>query len=58
MAERVSTTIASAHLATADSEAGAFPQLKPQFAALFRTEDFQEGQRAHAKGRLPVFKGR
>ena len=40
------------------AEAGAFPELQPQFAALFRTEDFQEGQRADAEGRPPVYKGR
>jgi enoyl-CoA hydratase/carnithine racemase len=54
----IKTTLASAHLATAAAEAGAFPQLQPQFAALFRTEDFQEGQRADAEGRPPVYKGR
>ena len=39
-------------------EADALSKLGPQYAALYRTEDFIEGRRAEAEGRLPKYQGK
>jgi len=54
----VATTLASAHLAIDSTEAEALGSLKAQYGALYRTEDFVEGQKAEVEGRLPQFQGR
>jgi enoyl-CoA hydratase len=54
----VKTTLASAHLATIESETPALSQLDSQFGRLFHTHDFREGRDADAQGRAPVFIGR
>jgi enoyl-CoA hydratase len=54
----VRTTLASAHRALAEGETAAFAALLPEFAGLFRTEDFQERVRAARENRLPVYRGR
>jgi enoyl-CoA hydratase len=54
----IQTTLASAHLAIDRSEDTAFEELSAQFGALFRTQDFVEGRKAEAEGRLPIFVGK
>jgi enoyl-CoA hydratase/carnithine racemase len=54
----IKTTLTSAHLATAQSDANALPHLQAQFGALFKTDDFKEGIKADAEGRPPIFQGR
>jgi enoyl-CoA hydratase/carnithine racemase len=54
----IKTTLTSAHLATAQSDANALPLLQAQFGALFKTDDFKEGIKADAEGRPPIFQGR
>jgi enoyl-CoA hydratase/carnithine racemase len=54
----VRTTLASAHRALAEGETAAFAALLPDFATLFRTEDFQERLRAARDNRPPVYRGR
>lgn len=54
----VRTTLASAHRALAEGETAAFAALLPDFANLFRTEDFQERIRAANENRAPVYRGR
>jgi len=54
----VGATLASAHLAIDSTEAEALASLSTQYRALYRTEDFIEGQKAEAEGRLPQFQGR
>jgi enoyl-CoA hydratase len=54
----VRATLASAHRAIAEGEAAAYAALLPEFAALFRTEDFQERIRALRENRAPVYQGR
>jgi enoyl-CoA hydratase len=53
----IKTTLASAHLATIETETPALSQLDSQFGRLFHTRDFQEGRDADAQGRPPVFTG-
>ena len=54
----VLATLASAHRALAEGETAAFAGLLPEFARLFRTEDFQERLRAGRENRLPIYRGR
>jgi enoyl-CoA hydratase/carnithine racemase len=54
----VRATLASAHRALAEGETAAFAALQPEFAKLFRTEDFQERVRAARENRAPVYQGR
>jgi enoyl-CoA hydratase/carnithine racemase len=54
----IQTTLASAHLAVDRSEEIAFLKLSAQFGALFRTQDYLEGRKAEAKGRLPAYVGK
>jgi len=54
----VATTLATAHLAIDNAEAEALDSLGPRYGALYRTEDFTEGRKAEAEGRLPQFRGR
>jgi len=54
----IKTTLASAHLAIASSQAEALSKLNAQYGALYSTEDFKEGRKAEAEGRLPVYQGR
>jgi len=54
----VRATLGSAHRALAEGETAAFAGLLPEFAKLFRTEDFQERLRAARENRLPVYHGR
>jgi enoyl-CoA hydratase len=53
----IKTTLASAHLSI-DSQAEALAKLPAQPGALYRTEDFKEGRRAEAEGRLPIYQGK
>jgi enoyl-CoA hydratase len=53
----IKTTLASAHLAVDPAEAVALAQLEAQFDALSHTRDFQEGVKAQAEGRRPVYEG-
>jgi enoyl-CoA hydratase len=54
----IKTTLASAHLAVDSSQAEALSKLNAQYSALYRTQDFQEGRRAEAEGRSPVYTGK
>jgi len=54
----IKTTLASAHLAIASSQAEALSKLNAQYGALYSTEDFKEGRKAEAEGRLPVYQGK
>jgi len=54
----VASTLTSAHLAIDKSESEALASLDVQYGALYRTEDFIEGRKAEAEGRLPQFEGR
>jgi enoyl-CoA hydratase/carnithine racemase len=54
----IKASLASAHLGVSPSEEEAFARLYGQLGALFRTQDFQEGLRATAEKRKPVFQGR
>jgi enoyl-CoA hydratase len=54
----IKTTLTSAHLAIDAAQAGAFSKLVAQYGTLYRTEDFQEGRRAEAEGRAPIYQGR
>ena len=54
----IRTTLASAHRALAEGETAAFAALLPDFARLFRSEDFQERIKAAKENRIPVFHGR
>jgi enoyl-CoA hydratase/carnithine racemase len=54
----VRATLASAQRALAEGETAAFGALLPEFAQLFRTEDFQARLRAARENRLPVYRGR
>jgi enoyl-CoA hydratase len=51
----IQTTLASAHLAIDHTEQEALSKPDGQFGALFHTQDFQEGRRAEAEGRKPVY---
>jgi enoyl-CoA hydratase/carnithine racemase len=54
----IKATLASAHLAMDASAGEAFAKLETQYRALYATEDFKEGRRAEAEGRMPVYQGR
>jgi enoyl-CoA hydratase len=54
----IKTTLLSAHLAIDSTETEALSRLDAQFAALFHTQDFLEGVKAEAEGRMPVYHGR
>jgi enoyl-CoA hydratase/carnithine racemase len=54
----IRTTLASAHLAIDAAQAEALSKLNAQYGALYRTEDFKEGRRAEAEGRLPIYQGK
>jgi enoyl-CoA hydratase len=54
----IQTTLASAHLGIDRSEDTAYLELGAQFGALFRTQDYLEGRKAEAEGRLPVYVGK
>ena len=54
----IRATLASAHRALTEGETAAFAALLPDFANLFRSEDFQERINAAKENRLPVYQGR
>jgi enoyl-CoA hydratase len=54
----IKATSASAHLAIDSSQAEALAKLTAQYGALYRTEDFEEGRRAEAEGRPPIYQGK
>jgi enoyl-CoA hydratase/carnithine racemase len=54
----IKATLASAHQMIDPVEADALSKLGPQYAALYRTEDFLEGRRAEAEGRPPRYRGK
>ena len=54
----IKATLTSAHQYVDPLEADALSKLGPQYAALYRTEDFLEGRRAEAEGRPPVYRGK
>ncbi|MGB6984437.1 MAG: enoyl-CoA hydratase-related protein [Candidatus Aquilonibacter sp.] len=54
----IQATLASAHLAIDPLEDSAYVQLGAQFGALFRTQDFIEGRKAEAEGRVPIYVGK
>jgi enoyl-CoA hydratase/carnithine racemase len=51
-------TLTSARHVTTPMEADALAKTGPTYAALYKTEDFVEGRRAEAEGRLPKFRGK
>ncbi|HEX4173550.1 MAG TPA: enoyl-CoA hydratase-related protein [Acetobacteraceae bacterium] len=53
----IKTTLASAHMAIDPAEAVALNRIDTQFAALFHTRDFREGQEADAQHRRPNYLG-
>jgi enoyl-CoA hydratase len=53
----IKTSLASAHLAIDTSQANALSALDAQRATLYRSQDFQEGRKAEAEGRRPVYRG-
>ena len=54
----IKATLTSAHQYVDPVEADALSKLGAQYAALYRTEDFIEGRRAEAEGRLPKYQGK
>src|SRR5947207_5953237 len=54
----IKATLASAHQVIDPVEADALSKLGAQYSALYRTEDFIEGRRAEAEGRLPKYQGK
>lgn len=54
----IATTLNSAHLAIDSGESNALSKLDAQYGALYQTEDFIEGRKAEAEGRLPHYQGR
>jgi enoyl-CoA hydratase len=54
----IKTSLSSAHLAIDLTEQEALSRLDAQFAALFHTQDFLEGEQAEAQGRKPVYQGK
>src|SRR5207342_1672945 len=54
----IKATLASAHQMIDPVEADALSKLGPQYAALYRTQDFLEGRRAEAEGRPPKYQGK
>lgn len=53
----IKTSLASAHLAVDAAQTDALSKLDAQYSALYRTQDFQEGRKAEAEGRPPVYHG-
>ncbi len=53
----IKASLASAHLAVDAAQANALSELYSQRATLYRTNDFQEGRKAEAEGRPPVYHG-
>jgi enoyl-CoA hydratase len=53
----IKASLASAHLAVDAAQADALAALDAQRAALYRSQDFQEGRKAEAEGRRPVYHG-
>lgn len=53
----IKSTLVSAHLAVDATEDHALSKLDAQFGALFHTPDFQEGRKAEAEGRPPIYHG-
>jgi len=53
----IKTSLASAHLVVDAAQADALSKLDAQRAALYRSQDFQEGRKAEAEGRPPVYHG-
>jgi enoyl-CoA hydratase len=53
----IKMSLISAHLAIDPSEADALSKLDAQYGALYRTQDFQEGRKAEAEKRRPVYRG-
>ena len=54
----VKATLETAHVALDAGESLALAKLGAQYAALYQTQDFQEGRRAEAERRPPVYIGR
>jgi enoyl-CoA hydratase/carnithine racemase len=54
----IKATLGSAHQYVDPLEADALSKLGAQYSALYRTEDFVEGRRAEAEGRLPRYQGK
>jgi enoyl-CoA hydratase len=53
----IKASLASAHLAVDAAQADALSALDAQRATLYRSQDFQEGRKAEAEGRRPVYHG-
>ncbi len=53
----VKMTLASAHLAIDDGEEKALSALNAQRRSLYSTQDFQEGIKARAESRAPIYHG-
>jgi enoyl-CoA hydratase len=53
----IKTTLESAHLVVDPLADDALSKLDTQFGALFHTADFQEGRKAEAEGRPPIYHG-
>jgi enoyl-CoA hydratase len=53
----IKASLASAHLAVDAAQANALSALDAQRATLYRSQDFQEGRKAEAEGRQPVYHG-
>jgi enoyl-CoA hydratase/carnithine racemase len=53
----IKASLASAHLAVDAAPTYALSALDAQRATLYRSQDFQEGRKAEAEGRRPVYRG-
>jgi enoyl-CoA hydratase len=53
----IKASLASAHLAVDAAQADALSTLDAQRATLYRSQDFQEGRKAEAENRRPVYHG-
>lgn len=53
----IKATLASAHRVIDPAQADALSNLDVQRAALYKSKDFQEGRKAEAEGRSPVYHG-
>ncbi|MGY2293264.1 crotonase/enoyl-CoA hydratase family protein [Pseudomonas sp. SDO528_S397] len=53
----IKASLASAHRVIDPAQADALSQLDTQRAALYKSKDFQEGRKAEAEGRAPVYQG-
>jgi enoyl-CoA hydratase len=53
----IQASLASAHLAVDAAQADALSALDVQRAKLYRSQDFQEGRKAEAEGRRPIYRG-